>query len=135
MKEEVNNEIIKIANKLNVLVVDENTNFIYVNKPTKIYHESCIWNHIYLTRAKITKIFDSFTGLHTYGYQGLFKPSIAEVIDSMTEDIKQLILSGDINAVIIKYSGFTEDCKMHKSRCIPVLAEFDDEITEQFTEW
>ena len=84
-----------------------------------VFHQSCVWedpSFDYNHQKEVKQTFLSFEAEHTYGAKELFKPSLAEVIQSMPLD-----LIGKVNAFIIKYDGFTEDYSKHKSVVTPYL--------------
>jgi len=128
-------DILGIAKKLHVLSIDESAGDIRVLKPCKISSQSCIWNGTPIAKAKIVKMYETFIGVHSYGHPSLFKPSMEEVIRSMSNLNRWKVSEGEINAVIIQYDGFTGDNEDHKSIITPVKCEFDRELTDIFTEW
>lgn len=128
-------DILKVARNLYVLSIDGSTGDIQVLKPCKVCSDSCIWNRTPIAKAKIVKMYENFIGIHSFGHPSLFKPSMEEVIRSMSNLNKWKVSEKEINAVIIQYDGFTEGSESHKSIITPVKCEFDRELTDVFTEW
>lgn len=94
--------------------------FVLLEYPrVDVFHQSCVWkdpSFDYNHQKEVKQTFPSFEAEHTFGAKELFKPSLAEVIQSMPLD-----LIGKVNAFTIKHNGFTEDGSKHKSIVTPYL--------------
>ena len=76
-----------------------------------IERQSCIWDYPRKdVQAIIKEHVGSFVAFHSYGFLGLFKPSLAEVMDCVPNE-----LIGKFNAVSIIYAGFSDGGDMHES--------------------
>lgn len=76
-----------------------------------IERQSCIWNSpLKYVQAIIKEHVGTFEAYHTYGHPSLFKPSLADVIDCVPDE-----LIGKFNAVNIRHAGFNDEGCMHKS--------------------
>ena len=84
-----------------------------------IFHQSCVWNdpsEDYCRKKEVRQVFPSFEAEHTYDHPMLFKPSLAEAIQTMPLD-----LIGKANAFTIKHNGFNADGSKHVSIVTPYL--------------
>ena len=56
-------------------------------KNVDLFDQSFIWNPTYLGKVKKMKAICTIDAFSYFGHPSLFKPSIAEVIDSIPEDL------------------------------------------------
>lgn len=76
-----------------------------------IFGQSCIWDDpVKGKEAFIKEEIGRFNATHTYGYYGMFKPSLGEIVEAIPED-----LLGKFNAVTVECIGYTQDSSRHLS--------------------
>lgn len=110
-------QIEEIAQGITVIKFDRDAkakDFVIFEYPkVDLFHQSCIWDKpscSYDHLREVKQVFPSFEATHSYGHGSLFKPTLAEIIQAMPTE-----LIGKVNAVGIRYNGFTEDRSKHKS--------------------
>ena len=75
----------KLLTKIHPLV--KNNNEWFHIKVPDAFKVSYIWDPQITERTKELKVLRTIPTLHTYGYYGFFKPSIAEILSQIPEDI------------------------------------------------
>jgi hypothetical protein len=81
---------------------------LFFIKPVDLKNVSFIWSPKPTKEARGLKKLQVITTYHTYGYHGMFKPSIAEVLTQIPQD-----LTGRVVAFEVKGPETAEDLNKH----------------------
>lgn len=117
-------QIEKIAEDISVICFCSNSKakkFLLMEYPKvkDVLSNSCIWDDPIYNKEhpkEVKSVLPSFEAVHTFGSSALFKPTLAEIIQSCP-----INLLGNFNAVTIHYNGFTEDASKHQSIVTPYV--------------
>lgn len=75
--------------------LDVEGNLFYI-KPVDLFEIAYTWDPKVTERARGLVKLKDITTYHTYGYYGLFKPSIAEVIAQIPEELLESVVAFEI---------------------------------------
>ena len=77
----------------------------YINDPSDVIMEESVNTTLFISRPN-----DDFECIHSYGYYGIFKPSIAEVLSQIPDTLLDFVDGFEI----IDYPRTPEDFNKHK---------------------
>jgi hypothetical protein len=92
-----NEELAELAKRIRPVVRKESDGRpFYIKADSDLRRLSYLWDVKYEEEAKGLFEFATITTLHTYGYYGMFKPSVAEVIAQIPPDYRDRVVAFEI---------------------------------------
>lgn len=93
-----NAELSELAARIKPVVRDEKRNNLpfYIEVDPDLRGTSYLWDYKFTEEAKDLFEFATIRTLHTYGYYGMFKPSVAEVLAQIPPEYRDRVVAFEI---------------------------------------